>query len=123
MLDQIQTQPRFSRSTRRPLARFNSRHCSFLARQLQAVAPTDLTPDQREALALVLARGNEVDAVRKARQRLAHPELRIENGADQVVEAELESDQEPDDPGETEQADPYHPPRVDFFAIPPPRQS
>ena len=54
----------------------NSRHCSFLARQLEAVAPADLTPEQREALVLLLTRGNEVDEVRKAQQRLAPPALR-----------------------------------------------
>lgn len=54
----------------------NSRHCSFLARQLEAVAPADLTAEQREALTLVLTQGNEVDEVRKARQRLAPPALR-----------------------------------------------
>lgn len=55
--------------------------------------------------------------------RQASVEPRIEHGADQVVEAELERDQEPNGPGETEEPDPYHPPRVDFFAVPPPRQS
>ena len=75
MLDQIQNAAAVL-AQYTTTARFNSRHCSFLARQLQAVAPADLTPDQREALALVLARGNEVDEVRKARQRLAPPALR-----------------------------------------------
>ncbi|MCB9620859.1 MAG: hypothetical protein H6724_15580 [Sandaracinus sp.] len=80
MLDQIQNAAAVL-AQYTATARFNSRHCSFLARQLQAVAPADLTAEQREALALVLTRGNDVDEVRKARQRLAPPALRAPRNA------------------------------------------
>ena len=75
MLDQIQNAAAVL-AQYTTTARFNSRHCSFLAQQLAAVAPADLTAEQREALALVLKRGDEVDEVRKVRQRLAPPALR-----------------------------------------------
>ncbi len=56
-------------------ARFNTRHCTALAIQLERVAPADLTADQRAALEAVGKRAAEVDEVRKTRQRLSPPAL------------------------------------------------
>lgn len=57
-------------------ARFKSPHCTPLAARLRAVAPTDLSPDQREALAVVGRVADEVDAITKDRMRTAPPALR-----------------------------------------------
>lgn len=57
-------------------ARFNSRHATPLALQLQAAAPVGMTDAQRTALALVARRAEEVDEVRKARLRMSPPALR-----------------------------------------------
>lgn len=57
-------------------ARFKSHHCTPLAARLRAVAPTDLTPDQRDALAVVGRVADEVDAITKDRMRTAPPALR-----------------------------------------------
>ncbi len=57
-------------------ARFTSHHCTPLAARLRAVAPADLTPDQRSALAVVGRVADEVDAITKDRMRTAPPALR-----------------------------------------------
>ncbi|MBN8614133.1 MAG: hypothetical protein J0L92_26280 [Deltaproteobacteria bacterium] len=57
-------------------ARIKSPHCTPLAARLRAVAPTDLSPDQREALAVVGRIADEVDAITKDRMRTAPPALR-----------------------------------------------
>jgi hypothetical protein len=75
MFDQMQSVAAMIASYTNP-ARFSSRHCMLVARQLQSAAPKPLTPDQTEALALVLKRATEVDEVRMERQRVAPPSLR-----------------------------------------------
>ena len=62
-------------------ARFKSHHCTPLAARLRAVAPTDLTPDQRDALAVVGRVADEVDAITKDRMRAAPPALRAPRAA------------------------------------------
>lgn len=57
-------------------SRFHSRHCSTLAEQLEAVAPADLTADQRAALAQIIDLGNQVDDISKARQRVSPAAVR-----------------------------------------------
>ncbi|MCB9601047.1 MAG: hypothetical protein H6720_11945 [Sandaracinus sp.] len=57
-------------------ARFSSRHCILLAHQLVRVAPTKLDKPQQAALDLVMVRAQEVEEVRKARQRVSPPALR-----------------------------------------------
>jgi hypothetical protein len=57
-------------------SRFHSRHCSTLAEQLEAVAPSDLTADQRAALAQIIDLGNQVDDISKARQRVSPAAVR-----------------------------------------------
>jgi hypothetical protein len=57
-------------------ARFNSRHATPLAIQLQGAAPVGMTEAQRTALGLVVRRADEVDEVRKARLRMSPPALR-----------------------------------------------
>ncbi len=49
--------------------RFNSRHASALAMQLQRAAPAGLSADQAATLAFVSASATEVEQVRKARSR------------------------------------------------------
>lgn len=75
MFDQMQSVAAMIASYTNP-ARFSSRHCMLLARQLQSAAPKPLTADQADALALVLQRATEVDEVRMERQRVAPPSLR-----------------------------------------------
>lgn len=58
-------------------ARFNSRHCTALAMQLQRAAPARLSGDQASTLALISTRAGEVDQVRKARSRSAPSAQRV----------------------------------------------
>ncbi|MCB9621867.1 MAG: hypothetical protein H6723_00855 [Sandaracinus sp.] len=56
-------------------SRFNSRHCKALALQLQRVAPKNLEPAQKQALDALVARGLEVEEIRKNRARTSAPSL------------------------------------------------
>lgn len=62
-------------------ARFASHHCTPLAARLRAVAPADLSADQRDALAVVIRVADEVDAITKDRMRTAPPALRAPRNA------------------------------------------
>lgn len=56
-------------------SRFNSRHCKALALQLQRVAPKKLDKAQQQALETLVARGLEVEEIRKNRSRVSAPSL------------------------------------------------
>jgi hypothetical protein len=56
-------------------ARFRSSHATPLALQLARVAPPDLTPAEKKALDTIRLRADELDAIRKNRQRVSAPSL------------------------------------------------